>query len=173
MARRPPVPPQPQPPTVSPEQALTRLRWLRDQGNVLVSRPRVTSTDIDSWTAMLSEGLDEALGRNSPRATDILSAAGPLAFAIQASNAEIEQHLRDTVKAQVAQLDGLIRVREHALPPSDAAQPSLTASGVRIFISHRSTDAALAESLVDCLNDALVMRDCAIRCTSVPGYALD
>ena len=43
---------------------------------------------------------------------------------------------------------------------------------IKVFISHASEDASIAEGIVDLLRSALNLRSDAIRCTSVEGYRL-
>jgi hypothetical protein len=45
-------------------------------------------------------------------------------------------------------------------------------SAIRVFVSHSSTDQALASSLLDCLFACLDLKDDEVRCTSVPGHKL-
>ena len=46
------------------------------------------------------------------------------------------------------------------------------ATGIRVFISHASADAALAKKLIDLIEAGLEAPDGTIRCTSVDGYKL-
>jgi hypothetical protein len=50
---------------------------------------------------------------------------------------------------------------------------TMNATGIQVFVSHRATDAELAEGLVKCLEGCLEIPDGTIRCTSVTGYRLD
>jgi DNA-binding MarR family transcriptional regulator len=44
--------------------------------------------------------------------------------------------------------------------------------GLKVFISHRSSDALLAKAIADLLRDAMCLSVSEIRCTSIDGYRL-
>ena len=57
-----------------------------------------------------------------------------------------------------------------APPPSPVVQPD--DSKMKVFVSHSSVDALIAEAFIDLLRSALGIKADEIRCTSVPGYKL-
>jgi hypothetical protein len=52
-------------------------------------------------------------------------------------------------------------------------RPDATKGRVKLFISHAHRDSDIAQKLITALEQAMVVPDGAIRCTSVPGYKLD
>lgn len=56
--------------------------------------------------------------------------------------------------------------------PDQTDSSVTTSSEVKIFISHATTDAPIANALVRCLEECLVVPEKGIRCTSLAGYRL-
>tara|TARA_R110002096_G_scaffold199271_13_gene383117 strand:+ start:1750 stop:2910 length:1161 start_codon:yes stop_codon:yes gene_type:complete len=55
----------------------------------------------------------------------------------------------------------------------DGPEPQQLATPMKVFVSHSSDDAILAEAIVELLRAALSIPASQIRCTSVPEYGLD
>jgi TIR domain-containing protein len=173
---KPKKPAAPLPPTLEPERALSRLRWLVKKGTALAEAAPISHEQHSGWQSALEAVMNEVFGEGSSTGNSIAHAGSnvPLAMGMSAKN--WEDHRLGRLRTQLAKLHAQIELREHqsaSAAVADATEKPATSSGIRVFISHRATDQALAEALVDCLNAALVIPPRSLRCTSVTGYKLD
>jgi len=116
---------------------------------------------------VLKEGLADALGRGSAASLDILDTTSEVPLTINSPERELEKGRKSCLAGHLDKLSALIELREHDLPKRASPTSTQAASQVRVFISHRGSDAPLAEALAVCLTTALTIPDDTLRCTSV------
>jgi predicted transcriptional regulator len=156
------------------KKSLSRLRRQLEALAVLPTDRK--APEFDKWNRGARLAIEKAFGENSQQRKDFGGIYFSLPIANQdTTNADHQQwHERGLGKARVlleAFISEIEEYWEDELVDADSNAPS-SASRLKVFISHRSTDELLAKAVADLFRDAMRLSATEIRCTSVDGYRL-
>lgn len=160
-------------PSLPPHRAIEILSSLIKESADLESEP-FGSPKRDEWTTTAEGAIERAF---PPESTIVTAFGAAQAIAIGSNDSEETLRLtaNRTLSAEVSTLKSAIKQLRWSVGNENedtSAEVADVPGSLKIFISHSSKDAALAEALVNLLRAALALPADQIRCSSVDGYRL-
>ena len=148
MAKRKSSPPSPEPPQISPEQALTLVQTQIEKGKALLASRPLKDDAYESWELVIRNVLEKAFGVNSPNVSSITDVGKYGGFPMNAGSEWWENHHASSLQTQITKLDGLVELLQTEIKLSSgqalAASPPVTGHGV--FLVHGHDDKTLHET---------------------------
>ena len=164
MAKRKPLPPESEPPTLPPEKAIQLLQGQIEKAKQLLASRPLNSDDQSSWELLTRNLLERAFGTYSPNVSSVMN-VGQLGLIPEDVEEESwEEYKAETLQTQIKKLEGLIQLLQIDIQSDHGRKEQSTAisTGHRLFLVHGQDEKVFHETarfLERLQQDVIILRE--------------